>query len=412
MRKLNNTSKLFINRSGKVYLTLLILLCFFLSSCVSENGTVPVQQGTYLSGTEPTINSQIPESDSNKGQQTTQTNTIAEIFEPTPDSTLMPMPTPRQTKTFVEIFEQTLTPAPILTCTPASKESTTATLTPETTNQMFAFAEELDLSTGYPTDEVTQYLPLIIHQDVPTPTSTPKQPVLVFSDEFTGTSLDLTKWETQYPWGGTLENNEELECYLPNSVSLNDGVLKLTAIEKNVTCIGMDGQTKNLPYRSGMIASHGHFSFEYGFVEIRAKVPAGPGLWPAFWMLPEVEAPNTIDWPPEIDILEILGNEPTKLYMGNWDGTEFNPLHYAGDYIGPDFSADFHVIGLRWAPDLLVWYVDGIERFRSDQGVPTVPMYLIANLAVGGNWPGPPNDDTEFPSTFEVDYIRVYDEGF
>jgi len=412
MRELNNPSKIFISRGGKVYLALLILACVFLSGCGADNGTALLQQRTAPSSAEPKISAQVPLTDSDGAQLTSQTNTLADVIEPTPSSVLLPMPTSRQVETVEGTDAQTSIPAPILTSTPAPQESTTLAFTSEPTNQMFSFLEELDIPTGDPAEEETQYLPLIIHQDVPTPTSTPKQPVLLFSDEFKGTSLDLTKWETQYPWGGTLENNGELECYLPNSVRLNEGVLKLTAIEKNVTCIGMDGQTKNLPYRSGMIASHGHFSFEYGFVEIRAKVPAGPGLWPAFWLLPEVEAPNTIDWPPEIDILEVLGNEPTKLYMGNWDGTEFNPLHYAGDYIGPDFSADFHVFGLRWTPDILIWYVDGIERFRSDQGVPTVPMYLIANLAVGGNWPGPPNDDTEFPSSFEVDYIRVYDEGF
>src|SRR5690242_15236708 len=151
-------------------------------------------------------------------------------------------------------------------------------------------------------------------------------------------------------------------------------------------------------YTSGMISSFGHFAQQYGYFEIRAKFPAGKGYWPAFWLLP---ADKT--WPPEIDVLEILGHEPDKVYLTNHWQTAEKHESVGDSYKGPDFSADYHTFAVDWEPNEIVWYVDGVERFRSKQGVPAMPMYIIANLAVGGDWPGNPDATTKFPGNMDID---------
>jgi len=227
---------------------------------------------------------------------------------------------------------------------------------------------------------------------------------LVFSDEFSGTELDPTQWNTCYPWteadgGCTNAGNNELEWYQPEAVSVSGGSLHLKAEKRSVR----DG----FPYTSGMVTSHEKFAFQYGYVETRLKVPAGQGIWPAVWLLPEA-----VKWPPEIDILEVLGHKPHEVHTTihyTTDGKDH--LSQGSSYSGPDFSADFHTFGLLWEPDIVIWYVDGVERFaveREGPNIPQEPFYLLANLAVGGNWPGAPDETTVFPSEMLIDYIRVY----
>ena len=435
---INKIRKLILKRKTIIYLVSLIGISFIFSIGIGGCNATAEKQNNRTSeqkmDLQPLISLEesggtLTQSSISSSVQAAPSSTPSQVFTSIAQQTSTPVPL--QTSNFSGRISSTSTPtqvsSPSLVQISKSDSTQTATLVfaLDATQQPFFSVDESNTGTllGM-SDWATQFLPLVIQQAIPTRTPTPTrtftptrtptstQTLLVFSDEFNGTSLNSSKWETQYPWGGTLETNEEQQCYSPDSVSVKNGILSLTAIEQTVTCMGIYEQRSNLPYRSGMIASHSHFSFKYGFAEIRAKVPAGTGLWPAFWLLPEVELPNTIDWPPEIDALEILGNETTKVYMGNWSGTEFNPEHYAGDYSGPDFSEDFHLFGMRWSPDEIIWYVDGVERFRSTQGISSVPMYLIANLAVGGSWPGSPTADTEFPSTFQIDYIHVYNEAY
>src|SRR5579885_782582 len=130
---------------------------------------------------------------------------------------------------------------------------------------------------------------------------------LLFADEFNGTSLNTANWRTCSWWADTtcsIESNNEQELYTPNNVSVANGVLKLQARHENA--VAWNGKTYN--YTSGMISSGGRsgsvapgFTFKYGYIESRVKVPAGQGLWPAFWTLPA-----DYSWPPEIDAMEIL----------------------------------------------------------------------------------------------------------
>ncbi len=219
----------------------------------------------------------------------------------------------------------------------------------------------------------------------------------VFRDDFEGDSLDTARWNTCYPWeedGCTNEGNNELEWYQADDVRVYDGMLHL---------VGEDRSMNGFPYTSGMVTSFEKFDFQYGYVEVSARMPAGQGLWPAVWMMP-----GDGSWPPEIDILEVLGHEPNIVYMSNHTMIGETLVSASDNYTGPNLAEGFHLYGLWWTPDYLAWYVDGVERFRVEENVPQVPMYLLANLAIGGNWPGWPDENTVFPTSFDIDYMAVW----
>ncbi len=241
----------------------------------------------------------------------------------------------------------------------------------------------------------------------PTPVGQDGNWNMVFNDEFNGNSLDTTKWRTCFWWADvtcSIETNHELELYNPQDVLVQNGILRLRAQKRDM--VAWNGVTYH--YTSGMVMTGGRsgqinpeFSYTYGYAEARVWVPAGQGLWPAFWMLPV-----SYNSRPEIDIMEILGHQPTQYHMN---------YHYVGGdagttWTGPDFSAGWHVIGLDWTAQALVWYVDGVEvwRYTDAAHISNEPEYLLLNLAVGGDWPGPPNGNTPFPSYYDVDYVRVW----
>lgn len=233
----------------------------------------------------------------------------------------------------------------------------------------------------------------------------------LFEDDFDAQSLDEAKWNTCHWWndgGCTIASNDELQWYLPSQVALQDGQLQLTAEQAETT--GADGET--FPYRSGMVTTgppqhdgEAKFEFTYGTVEARVRAPAGVGLWAALWMLPSSEESR-----PEIDILEVLGNDPDELIMHLHpeDRDAESPSSRWTAPPGQGFD-DWRNIRLDWRPGELVYVVDGQEVWRvtGDQ-VPSEPMYLVANLAVGGVYPGSPDDSTAFPATYGIDYVRVW----
>ena len=240
---------------------------------------------------------------------------------------------------------------------------------------------------------------------------------LVFEDDFNGETLDRTKWNVELHDPGWV--NEELQAYVDaeDVLSLRDGCLH---IRPTRLALG-DG---SVFYRSGRISTQGKHEFTYGIFEARLKVPRGKGFLPAFWLMTGDEE-RWGQWPVcgEIDICEVLGHEPR---------TNYGTLHYGlpheqnqGAYTLPegDFAAEFHTFSLEWLPGCLRWYVDGrlfhqVEQWFSagtDGLRKPFPapfdhnMYVILNLAVGGVWPGPPDEATDFArAAFEVDYVRVY----
>lgn len=217
---------------------------------------------------------------------------------------------------------------------------------------------------------------------------------LTFSDEFNGTALDTSVWTKGYRWSPTPINGE-LWYPAPDAYEEAGGLLRIRADRR--TMGGFD-------YTSGVITSRNRFSQSYGYFEINARIPAGRGLWPAFWLLPADDS-----WPPEIDVMEIVDHEPNRVFMtyhykdgaGNHQGIGMN-------WVGPDFSQAMHSYGVDWQPGQMIWYIDGVERARTNVSITSQPMYLLADLAVGGGWPGAPDASTVFPAYYDIDYIRAY----
>jgi beta-glucanase (GH16 family) len=244
---------------------------------------------------------------------------------------------------------------------------------------------------------------------------------LTFSDEFTGSYLNTSLWNTKYWWGGrTLASNGEMQYFADRSTPIvqqhpeldpfhivadpyqaGDGILSITANPSPNT-----GLTDGLPYVSGLINTYGTFSQTYGYFEISAQVPSGQGLWPAFWLLPQ-----SGNWPPEIDVLELLGHDPSTYYVGShWtDAAGSHAYDTQAVSAGIDLSQGFHDYGTLWTADSITYYLDGnaVYSMPTPQGM-NEPMYLLAGLAVGGNWPGAPDGTTAFPAQFQIDSIHVW----
>ncbi len=240
---------------------------------------------------------------------------------------------------------------------------------------------------------------------------------LVFSDEFEGPQVDSQKWVKCYWWnknGCTNEGNQELEWYQPENVSSQNGALLLTAVKQTVA--GSNGKT--YPYTSGMVTTGREiddtsipprFALKYGYVEARVRAPKGQGIWPAIWMLPTSHVSK-----PEIDIMEILGGTPDTVHLNfHYSDPQGDAQRNDGEFSGTDLTGDWHIFAINWKPGSIDWYIDGkkVRSFTDAQLVPAEPMYLLMNLAVGGDWGGPPDATTQFPSVFEIDYVRVWKQG-
>jgi beta-glucanase (GH16 family) len=245
--------------------------------------------------------------------------------------------------------------------------------------------------------------------------------MLRWADEFDGAAgsvPDQTKWN--YDVGGNGWGNNELETYTRRSDNAfldGDGHLVIKLIKETFT--GQDGIRRD--YTSARLLTKDKFTQRYGRVEGRIKVPFGQGIWPAFWMLGANIA--EVGWPAcgEIDIMENIGREPAITH-GSLHGPGYSggsPL--TGIYTlpaGQKFADDFHIFAVEWEPAAIRFYVDGNlyqtktpadasgKRWVFDH-----PFFIILNVAVGGNFPGSPDDTTIFPQVMTVDYVRVYTDS-
>ena len=239
---------------------------------------------------------------------------------------------------------------------------------------------------------------------------------LTFSDEFN--TFDYWNghsgtWDTGYPWtevnGGTNAANGEQQWYVNANYTQTSSLGTYTAqggimnVRAAPTPAALQSYVDGYAYTSGMITSFHSFSQTYGYFEMRAKLPAGQGLWPAFWLLP-----TDLSWPPEIDIMEVIGSAPNQLETS---------VHYdAGGHqmqnkttVLEGMTTGFHTYGVDWQKDKIAWFFDGtkIYEIATPAGMDK-PMYMLANLAVGGEWAGSPDGTTTFPATLQIDYIRAY----
>lgn len=255
-----------------------------------------------------------------------------------------------------------------------------------------------------------------------------------WSEEFTGTALNTAVWT--HDTGGGTWGNGELECYQAKNVSVSGGFLTISAKKETVTCGG-----GSYSYTSSRITTARKKAFTYGRLEMRAKLPAGKGMWPAFWMLGadlyqysgtyNPAKPNEPLWPTgtsgagsqwpnsgEIDIMEAVGS-------ATGISTTTGTLHYSntlGVYTHPTqwytstttkLSDNFHVYAVDWTPTSIAWSLDGVKFLTVPIGTANTavfakPFFVLLNLAVGGTWPGSPDASTVFPQTYVIDYVRHY----
>jgi beta-glucanase (GH16 family) len=227
---------------------------------------------------------------------------------------------------------------------------------------------------------------------------------VTYNDEFDGSTLNLAKWGKRYQYGEIVINNEK-QAYTDDAFDFPPGILRIKG-EKRQVWYG--GGLKN--YTSGLINSADKFNQQYGYFEIRCKLPKGVGFWPAFWLSPQTFLTTEI-W--EIDIFEFINDNLKQVYLANHWGTDYGSGSYKSSttYLGPDdFTADFHIFAVDWQPTYIRWYIDGRLRkeYTVADNIPDVPMVVQANFAIGGGWPGDPDATTVFPGFYDIDYIRVY----
>jgi beta-glucanase (GH16 family) len=256
---------------------------------------------------------------------------------------------------------------------------------------------------------------------------------LVWSDEFSGTEIDRSKWTFDIGNWIVDENgngvtpgwgNNEKEYYTDSNENafIDDGKLIIKAKKEKVT-----DQFGTYDYTSAKLKSKGLFSKKYGRYEIKARMPVGKGLWPAIWMLPEEDKYGGWAASGEIDIVEAWGSKPNKVagtihYGEGWPNNKYTGKEYE---LPKKRGIDkWHTYALEWEPGELRWYVDGelyqtqnkwYSKGKDNAANFSYPapfdqeFYLVMNLAVGGWFDGEVDETTKFPSQMEVDYVRVYD---
>jgi beta-glucanase (GH16 family) len=230
---------------------------------------------------------------------------------------------------------------------------------------------------------------------------------LVWHDEFDGDAIDSANWTYDTGAGGWGNGEAQYYTSRPENARVEDGLLVIEARQEKY---------EDSYYTSARLKTQGLQSFQYGRIEARLKVPAGDGLWPAFWMLGS--SFDGTNWPDcgEIDIMEYVGREPDLIigtlhgpgYSGALGVSQWNRQEYA-------IADDLHTYAIEWKPDQIDWYYDG-EKYHTvtpadlsgRQWVFDQPFFIILNLALGGTLGGPIGLDTVFPAQYTVDYVRVY----
>lgn len=232
---------------------------------------------------------------------------------------------------------------------------------------------------------------------------------LAWNDEFEKDVLDSTYWN--YEVNGDGGGNNELQYYTARkaNVWVRNNMLYLKADKE-----GYKGKN----YTSGRINTKGKKDFLYGRFDIRAKLPIQQGIWPAIWMLPTDYVYG--GWPQsgEIDIMEALGHEPKKIYGTIHYGDPWPNNQHTGQNVlvaQGDLSTEFHVFSVEWKENEIKWFLDDVLFFTAtpkDISKYKWPFdekfHILLNLAVGGQWPGNPDESTQFPKYMFVDYVRVY----
>ncbi len=232
---------------------------------------------------------------------------------------------------------------------------------------------------------------------------------LTWADEFDGEAINPANWTYDLGSGNGGWGNNELQSYSNSSNNSFVGDGKLFIVAEKV------GENA---YASARLKSLGLKEFQYGRIDVRAMLPKGQGVWPAIWML-GANYPD-VGWPAcgEIDIMELLGHLPGTVHgTAHW-GADWPSWTHQGatSSIYPEhFDEEFHLFSIEWEQDQINFLRDDQVYFTITpsmmQGQPypfNNPFFFILNVAVGGNWPGNPDESSEFPVFMAVDYVRVY----
>jgi beta-glucanase (GH16 family) len=237
---------------------------------------------------------------------------------------------------------------------------------------------------------------------------------LVWEEQFTGDVLNSSVWTHEIGNGSSGWGNNELEYYREQNTNVSDGYLTITAKKESFS---------GYNYTSSRIKTQDKKTFVYGRIDIRAKLPKGQGIWPALWMLGNNI--SSVGWPScgEIDIMEMIGGEDReKTVHGtlHWSSPSGSHAQAGGSKViaSGTYADEFHVYSIEWDEQFVKWYIDDVffaqiditQPDHSDLSEFHEPQFFIINLAVGGNWPGSPNNTTIFPQKLIVDYIRVFQE--
>ena len=231
---------------------------------------------------------------------------------------------------------------------------------------------------------------------------------LVWRDEFNDASLDLNAWTFEIGAGGW--GNNELQYYRPENTQFSAGNLIIEARKEN-----FGGSA----YTSSRLITKGKKEFKFGRIDIRAALPEGQGIWPALWMLGGNI--STVNWPScgEIDIMELIGNQPNRVYGTAHYGANTGDHQYKGNSRAlpgtAKFIDEFHVFSIIWEQDKITWLLDDVafhEITPASLAPASYPFnqnfFFVFNVAVGGQWPGDPDGSTNFPQRMIVDYVRVF----
>ena len=302
---------------------------------------------------------------------------------------------------------------------------------------------------------------------------------LVFSDEFDSAEVNATRWNTQLRWDGEYNGawyeyrivNGEKQFYVNtlspdrehrnilgtayNPFSFNGSRMAIratanpflasraptgpTEIGRDINYGFLQPLLKRQPFLSGVLSSHNKFSRKYGYFEARIRIPSHPGTFPAFWLYHQRDRSQGTRRT-EIDIMENLGHAPQYIYnsfhyfdnvtVNNPGNANFIRPQPNGQVRGDNFSNDYHVYAVDWSPGQIIWFIDGQEVSRlNNPNVDYEEMYIILNLAIGGNWVNYPasagglgrSDNRRYPTVdeqradvfgnpqLEIDYVRVYE---
>jgi beta-glucanase (GH16 family) len=235
----------------------------------------------------------------------------------------------------------------------------------------------------------------------PRPVNTP-----IFSDEFNDNALDANVWTTCFHWHQKINGKVtcaaegHLELMQPENVTQQSGTLRLRAQPQSIQAYG-----KTFGYTSGMITTFDSFNFQYGRVEARVRMPRGRGILAAVWLMPIDKT-----WPPEIDVVEVLGHEPNTAHFTVHfpkDGQKWQDAYEGRALSTFDLSKSYNVYSVEWTPEKITWYLNGVKTHESTE-VPHEKMYLLMTLKIGGHWAGPPDTSTQWPADMNIDYVRVY----